>query len=272
MDLSSSSPLPLLPDAARGELHALRRPRQGLRLCLCAPDQEALQAQFGQGRGVLVVTPNLDHLRLLHRSAALRRAYAGAEVVLNDSRFLDRLCLKGRALTLPGSELAPLMLARAPAGTRALVVGCDEAVKADLRARYPSVAFTFIEPSMGFIRRRPERRDLVRAALAAAPDLAFVCTGAPQSELLAAQFKRAGLKADILCCGSAFRFLAGAATRAPAWTRKLGAEWAWRFLCEPRTRKRYVADALFLLRRAPAFLALRLKGRARFGRYEIGLG
>jgi UDP-N-acetyl-D-mannosaminuronic acid transferase (WecB/TagA/CpsF family) len=60
--------------------------------------------------------------------------------------------------------------------------------------------------------------------------------------------------------------------RAPAWTRRLGAEWAWRFLSEPRTRQRYVADALFLLRRAPAFLALRLKGRARFGRYEVGIG
>ncbi len=229
-----------------------------------------LLANLGRPRGALIVTPNLDHLRLLSLSAALRRAYRAADVVLNDSRFIDRLFLAGRALTLPGSELAPLMLNRAPAGARVLVVGCDEAVKADLRARYPMLDFVFVEPSMGFIRRRAERRALISAALQAQPSMAFVCTGAPQSELLAAQMKRAGLKADILCCGSAFHFLAGSKARAPVWARRVGGEWAWRFALEPRTRKRYLADALFLAANPLAFLSLRLTGRARFGRYEIG--
>jgi N-acetylglucosaminyldiphosphoundecaprenol N-acetyl-beta-D-mannosaminyltransferase len=245
------------------------RPRR-LRIALYGHDREVLLANLGRPRGALIVTPNLDHLRLLGRSAALRRAYRNADVVLNDSRFIDRLCLSGRALTLPGSELAPLMLERAPAGARVLVVGCDAAVKADLRMRYPALDFEFIEPSMGFIRRRAERRALVKAALTAQPSLAFVCTGAPQSELIAAQFKRAGLKADILCCGSAFHFLAGTKARAPIWARRLGAEWAWRFALEPRTRKRYLDDALFLAVNILAFLSLRLTGRARFGSYEIG--
>ena len=263
MDLSPSSPLQFaLAARPRGE-----RPR----LMLYAQGQEALLAGLGGPRGALIVTPNLDHLRLLGGSAALRRAYRAADIVLNDSRFLDRLCLKGRALTLPGSELAPLMLARAPHGAKALIVGSDEAVKADLRARFPHIAFAFLEPSMGYIRRRSERRALTRAALAAAPSMAFICTGAPQSELLAAQFKRAGLKADMLCCGSAFHFLAGTKARAPAWARRLGGEWAWRFALESRTRRRYLADALFLARRALAFASLRLRGRARFGRYEIGV-
>jgi N-acetylglucosaminyldiphosphoundecaprenol N-acetyl-beta-D-mannosaminyltransferase len=263
MDLSPSSPL---------QLAAAAEPSRGRpRFCLYARSQQALLANLGRPRGALIVTPNLDHLRLLDRSAALRRAYRNADVVLNDSRFLDRLCLKGRALALPGSELAPLMLARAPQGARALVVGCDATVKADLPARFPHVAFVFLEPSMGYIRRRSERRTLAAAALAAAPSMAFICTGAPQSELLAAQFKRAGLKADMLCCGSAFHFLAGTKARAPAWARRLGAEWAWRFALEARTRRRYLADALFLAWRALGFLSLRLTGKARFGRYEIGV-
>jgi len=265
MDLSSSSPLPLVPAAPSAPA---RRPRP-LRLALYGQDRAALLAQVGRPRGALIVTPNLDHLRLLSLSAALRRAYRSADVVLNDSRFMDRLCLGGRVLTLPGSELAPLMLERAGPGSRVLVVGCDEAVEADLRARYGALDFVFVEPSMGFIRRRAERRALVAAALDARPSLVFVCTGAPQSELLAAQMKRAGLKADILCCGSAFHFLAGTKARAPIWARRLGGEWAWRFALEPRTRKRYLADALFLLAKAPAFLSLRLTGRARLGRYEI---
>ena len=266
MDLSSSSPVQLVPAAPTAPA---KRPRR-LRIALYRHDRQVLLANLGRPRGALIVTPNLDHLRLLSLSAGLRGAYRAADVVLNDSRFIDRLCLAGRALTLPGSELAPLMLERASTGARVLVVGCDEAVKADLRARYPALDFVFIEPSMGFIRRREERRALVRRALAAQPSLAFICTGAPQSELLAAQMKRAGLKADILCCGSAFHFLAGTKARAPVWARRLGGEWAWRFALEPRTRKRYLADARFLAANALAFLSLRLTGRARFGRYEIG--
>ena len=259
MALSSSSPLDIAASRASRARASYAFWRQGREALLSSP------------QGALIVTPNLDHLRLLGLSAALRRAYGQADVVLNDSRFIDKLALKGRALTLPGSELAPLMLERAPKDAKALVVGCDEAVKADLPGRYPHIAFTFIEPSIGFVRRRSERRALVKAALDADPALAFICTGAPQSELLAAQMKRAGLKADMLCCGSAFRFLVGAAARAPVWARKLGGEWAWRFATEARTRKRYLADALFLARNAFAFLALRFTGKARFGKYEIGL-
>ncbi len=265
MTLSPSSPLTLAP-AARAAPTAQDQ-RAGFRLY--SQPMETLLAGLGGTRGALIVTPNLDHLRLLDRSAALRRAYRSADIVINDSRFLARLCLGERALTLPGSELAPLMLERGPDGARALVVGCDAAVKADLQARYAGVSFTFIEPTMGFIRRRSERRALVRAALAARPDLTFICTGAPQSELLAAQMKRAGLKADMLCCGSAFHFLAGTKARAPSWARKLGAEWLWRFVLESRTRRRYAADALFLAGNALAFVSLKVTGHARFGRYGL---
>ncbi len=61
-------------------------------------------------RAGLIVTPNLDHLRLLSRSKALRRAYARADVIANDSRFLDRLAIRGAAACLPGADLAPDML------------------------------------------------------------------------------------------------------------------------------------------------------------------
>lgn len=228
---------------------------------------EALGARSLRGR--LMVTPNLDHLRLLDLSASFRAAYGQADVILNDSRFLDKLALRGRAPCLPGSELAPLMLERAAPGAVVFVVGTDPAVESHLVAAYPQLKFSFLDPSMGYVRKRAERRSITAAVLSAVPDLVFVCTGAPQSELLAAQFKRAGCQADILCCGSAFHFLAGTKSRAPRWTRALGAEWLWRFLTEARTRKRYAADALFLARSAPAMLALRLRGFARFGRYAL---
>jgi len=220
----------------------------------------------------LIVTPNLDHLRLLTLSTALRRAYAKADVVLNDSRFLDRLALRGRALCLPGSDLAPAMLTALTPGARVAVIGGDPAVQAYLAQGFSGLDFVFLDPSMGYIQRRSERRAIVAATLAAAPQIVFVCTGAPRSELLAAQLKRAGYGGAILCCGSAFHFLAGAKRRAPKALQRLGAEWLWRFIREAPTRRRYVADALFLIRYAGAFWRLRRLGWARFGRYCLRVG
>ena len=76
----------------------------------------------------------------------------------------------------------------------------------------------------------------------------------------------------MLCCGSGLLFLAGESRRAPQWTQKLGGEWLFRFLNEPRTRKRYAMDALFLARTLPAFLGLRRSGSARFERFAIRCG
>jgi N-acetylglucosaminyldiphosphoundecaprenol N-acetyl-beta-D-mannosaminyltransferase len=227
---------------------------------------------IAQPRAGLIVTPNLDHLRLLTLSPALRRAYEAADVVLNDSRFLDRLAFRGRVLCLPGSDLAPAMLEALPPQARVLVIGGDPALRTYLAQAFPAIDIVCLQPSMGYIQRRSERRGIVAATLEADPHVVFVCTGAPRSELLAAQIKRSGYPGAILCCGSAFHFLSGAKRRAPAALQRLGAEWLWRFVSEAGTRKRYIADALFLMRHARAFLRLRRRGEADFGRYRLRAG
>lgn len=224
------------------------------------------------GAAGLIMTPNLDHLRLLWRSRALRRAYAKADILLNDSRFLDKISIRGRALCMPGSELAPLMLEALDDGCRVAVVGGESGVQTFMKQAYPTVKFEFFQLSMGYIKSRSERRRLAGAVMATPFDVIFVCTGAPQSELLAAQIKRSGFKANILCCGSALNFLAGVKVRAPMAFRQAGAEWLWRFLVEPHTRQRYLGDALFLVRHARAFIHLRRTNQADFGVYKLTIG
>ena len=257
--------IPLAAPLARAQ----DRSRAGALLRLFGGTLDTLAAPTG---GRLIITPNLDHLRLLSRSRALRRAYRAADVLLNDSRFLDRGFYRGRAFCLTGADLAPELLQRLAPGARVYVVGFTPAVEAALRARYPHLGFDFLNPSMGYIRRPSERRAIAARVVTARPDLLLVCTGAPQSELLAAQIKRAGCTADMLCCGSGLLFLGGASKRAPLWTQKLGGEWLWRFVNEPRTRQRYAMDALFLARNLPAFLSLRSRGTGRFEGYRLSCG
>lgn len=223
----------------------------------------------GKGRGRLIVTPNADHLRLLTRCRAFRRAYATADVVLNDSKALARTFVGGQAFCMTGTDLTPHMLARLPDGAVVFSIGCTPGVEAAMREAYPRLDLRFLNPSMGYIRKRTERRQAVETILAADPACVFVSTGAPQSEIMAAQLKRAGCDADILCCGSGLLFLAGETPRAPVWLQNLGGEWFWRFVWEPRTRKRYGRDAWFLIANLPVLLELRRRGAARFEGFRL---
>jgi N-acetylglucosaminyldiphosphoundecaprenol N-acetyl-beta-D-mannosaminyltransferase len=221
----------------------------------------------GAGGGRLIVTPNVDHLRMLTYSRTFRRAYATADLVLNDSRALDHAFVRGRAFVLTGTDLTPEMLKRLEPGATVYSIGCTPEVEAAMREAYPGLDLRFHNPSMGYIKKRAERRDIVRQVMAARPACVFVSTGAPQSEVFAAQLKRADCDADILCCGSGLLFLAGSTPRAPLWMQMRGGEWLFRFLVEPRTRKRYARDLLFLMRCLPRFLQLRWKGAADFGSF-----
>ncbi len=217
----------------------------------------------------LVVTPNTDHLRLLEGSAAFRRAYACADVVVNDSQVLELLAFRGRATKVSGSDLTPLKLAALPDGARVSIVGCPKKVGDWLETAYPAIQFQLAEPSMGFIRRPNERRRLETSTKDYAPDLILICTGAPQSELLGAQFRRNIGTCDIVCAGSSLIFMAGLKTRAPSIIRGIGLEWLWRMWGEPHTRFRYVIDALFLITNIRQLLQFRLTGAASFRRFKL---
>ena len=210
----------------------------------------------------LFVTPNLDHWRLLHRSRALRRAYRAAAVVLNDSRFLRRLLWRADLPTVPGADLAVRWLETAPAGEAWLVVGCPPPVERWLRERRPDLVFTTVEPSHGYVKTRSERRALAGLAAQVRPARILVCTGAPQSELVAHGLARAlRHPCDLLCCGAGLQFAAGLKSRAPGPFQRLGLEWAWRLVREPHTRQRYLLDALFLAGHAARLRRLAPRGR-----------
>jgi N-acetylglucosaminyldiphosphoundecaprenol N-acetyl-beta-D-mannosaminyltransferase len=232
-----------------------------------------LQRTTKPSRGpLLLVTPNLDHLRLLGRIPAFRRAYASADLIVNDSKFLDRYFLRGNALCAPGSDIVPSFLQQLGPSFRVCVVGFTEAVKSAITKAFPHLAFSFVQPSMGYILRHQERLSLVERILKLNPDIVLVCTGAPQSEIFAAQLKRSTDKnISILCCGSALQFLTGEKKRSSKRISNLGMEWAFRFFHEAHTRRRYVYDSLFLLTRLSSFVTFRMNGRASFGPYRLNV-
>ena len=81
----------------------------------------------------------------------------------------------------------------------------------------------------------------------AEPDLLLVCLGAPKQELWMAE--NIGRLRVRLCVGlgGALDVFAGNVKRAPAFFQKLGLEWFYRLLREPRRIKRMIKLPLFVL-------------------------
>lgn len=72
----------------------------------------------------------------------------------------------------------------------------------------------------------------------------FVAVGSPQGEILLHRARQMGAKCGVaLSIGASIDFLTGRQKRAPLIIQKLGFEWAYRLLTEPkRLWRRYLVD------------------------------
>jgi N-acetylglucosaminyldiphosphoundecaprenol N-acetyl-beta-D-mannosaminyltransferase len=63
----------------------------------------------------------------------------------------------------------------------------------------------------------------------------FLAVGSPQQEIIAQSLKERGIARGLaLCVGGAINFMTGVEKRAPLWMQKLGFEWLFRLLQNPR--------------------------------------
>lgn len=82
-------------------------------------------------------------------------------------------------------------------------------------------------------------------------DILLVALGAPKQERWANEVAVAAGVPAALTCGGLFDFLAGNKRRAPRWLQRIGMEWAFRVLLEPRRLiMRYLLGNSYFLRRA----------------------
>lgn len=194
-----------------------------------------------------LVTPNVDHVVMVNREPTRRRLYDRAVFCLCDSRILGRLGrLAGiRLPVVPGSELTRQMFSRLIlAGDRIAIVGGNEHTLVALRSRYPGVEFVQHLPPMWLRTNASARQEAARFIATSRARFTFIAVGAPQQEMIAAEtldFTEAtGLA---LCVGASLDFLTGQQRRAPAWVQRLGFEWAYRLVRDPkRLWRRYLID------------------------------
>lgn len=226
----------------------------GVRFSTCDAQGAAewVAAHSGRAPFAYLVTPNVDHVVMLHDAnagpwrEAYREAVAAADLTINDSRILARLAAaSGKHLpVVPGSDLVRDLVRHMATGERgslALVGGRAEEA-AWLRQALPEWSVVHCEPPMG-VRDDPAAQDEIADFVERArAHIVLFAIGAPQSELVAHRIARRGKAIGVgLCIGASVEFLSGAKRRAPRWMQRAGLEWLHRLISEPgRLWRRYL--------------------------------
>jgi N-acetylglucosaminyldiphosphoundecaprenol N-acetyl-beta-D-mannosaminyltransferase len=224
-----------------------------------------ITAHAHAGERAVVVTPNINHLHLVQTSDEAREAIGRADLQLADgwpivaaSRVLGQP-LPGR---VAGIDLVERLVDGEPGFKMAILGGPPEAAsRLAVRARRTNEVVLVDELRPGWDQGERVSR-LARRVADASPQLTLVGIGAPKQEILAQELKES-VTGPIVCCGAAIEVLAGMRPRAPLALQRLGLEWAFRIVIEPRRLAgRYVVAGTTFLRLLVSALRLRTMRRS----------
>jgi N-acetylglucosaminyldiphosphoundecaprenol N-acetyl-beta-D-mannosaminyltransferase len=218
-----------------------------------------VEERVASGEPGFIVTPNVDHLRLLSMNERLRAAYRHSWLRLADgTAVLWSARLLGTPLKekLSGSDLIyDLCDLAARKGFSVFLLGgapgvADQAA-VNLKARYPglTVAGTHCPP-LGFENDPEADQASVQVVRESGAGLCFVALGTPKQENWCARHVSEAATPVLIGCGASVDFAAGVQRRAPRWVQRAGMEWVWRMAMEPRRLfRRYVLqDTPFMVR------------------------
>ncbi len=206
-------------------------------------------ALLPEKRGAYVVTPNSEIVYEAMADESLRDLLNAADLVLPDGAGV---VLGSKILKTPlkekvaGVDFADRLLGHlAETGGSVYLLGgkpgIAELAGQKMREKYPDL--TICGMADGYFR---DEGPVVEAIQQAAPDVLFVCLGAPKQERFMARHQKelpVGLMAGL---GGSLDSFAGTVKRAPKWMIRLNLEWFYRLLKEPWRFKRMLRLPKFL--------------------------
>ena len=189
----------------------------------------------------LVVTPNLDHVRLL-RSPAFATAYGAAYLACPDG-FPVLLYARLRGLRLStrvtGCDLFHRLAAHPSLARHRLCIVVESketgAALTDWAAETGRTSSTTVLVAPAGLSHSPTAQlDLATHIQSVGPTILVMTLGAPLSEVFVDRHRSLLGQCWALCVGQAVRVELGLTKRAPNSWRLVGLEWLWRIRQEPR--------------------------------------
>ncbi len=263
---SSASPsIPLLAPPERLMVLGVRADRVDMAEALARIEALIEQHRQSSAPTSQIITVNSEFVWTARKNAAFRETINQAALVVADGMGV---IWASRILNCPfpervaGSDLLPLLAERsARRGYRLFLLGAApgvaEAAARVLQRRFPGLQIAGTYAGSPAPAEAEHILGLIRAAR---PDVLAVAYGAPKQDLWICQHRQVLGAAGVgiaIGVGGTFDFIAGRVPRAPRWMRRVGLEWAFRVVCQPKRIWR--VRALFLM--GALVCVQRLRGR-----------
>ena len=213
---------------------------------------DAIGHFINEKRKAYVVEVNTDVMIKIEEDPYLRQITNEADLVLIDGQplvWISKLHKRPIKEKVSGSDLSIELCRRAAEKGHTLFIlggkdGIAEQAKARMEAKYPGLQIVgTYAPPFGFEKDEQELSRIREMISTLQPDIVLACFGCPKQEKWIYENYRTIDAGVFLCAGATVDFLAGNVKRAPAWISRVGLEWFYRFLKEPkRLFKRYFVD------------------------------
>ena len=213
---------------------------------------DAIERFIVEKHKAYVVEVNTDVMIKIEDDPYLRQITNEADLVLIDGQplvWIAKLHKRPIKEKVSGSDLSLELCRRAADKGHTMFIlggkdGIAEQAKARMKGKYPGLQIVgTYAPPFGFEKDEQELSRIREMISALQPDIVLSCFGCPKQEKWIYENYRAIDASVFLCAGATVDFLAGNVKRAPAWISRIGLEWFYRFLKEPkRLFKRYFVD------------------------------
>ena len=214
----------------------------------------------------LVAAANTHVVSIAHRDKGFGQAMKKFDLILPDGMplvwYLNRFHRAKLRDRVYGPDLMRHILATTEPAESHFLLGGNQAERKKLEQvvtrDYPQAKIAgSYSPPFGPWPADEEKR-IIRLLRESTPTFVWVGLGCPKQELLLARLKSALPPAAYVAVGAAFSLIGGTVKQAPRSWQRLGLEWAFRLLMEPRRLwRRYLVNNTYFI----TFTALELLKR-----------